>query len=201
MSKAAIKQAATKAKKSIAQAVAPAVEEIAIRDAHTAHTAGYLTAIQYVKNFLTNQAKSFGDAINELHSHEQTQMANLRLGIDRELAKRRVKLNGREIRTQITERGPLILLSPPIDEAIAAAARIAAAAPQADAQSKPAPAPKAKRAIKKPAVPPAVKATDAPVAQPKRRGRPPKTIAAPSLAPVATAAAPKKVPRAVGAPQ
>lgn len=139
------------AKLDVAQAVAPGVEKIAIRKTNTAYAAGFLTCAQQAKAILSHQARSFGEAIEKLHALESVMAGQLSAEIQAELASKRVKIDGRNIHTEATPQGPLIVLKKPElpPEAQKALAEVAATASK-QAAAKKAPA----NAAKKPAAAP-----------------------------------------------
>lgn len=130
----------TPTKLNVAEAVAPEDLKIAMKQTRTAYASGFLTSTQQARSII-GQARSLGEALDKVSEFER--MVAMELGgfIQMELATKRIKLDGRDIRTEATPEGPLIVLRKPA-EAPQQPAPVAAndAAPAAPAAEPAAPA-------------------------------------------------------------
>jgi hypothetical protein len=97
----------------VAQAVAPERLEIAIKKTNAAYSTGYLTAIQQTKNILVHQARSFGDAIDQLNSLELAMVAVVTPQIHAQLKAARINIGDRNVTTLAHQDGPRIVLTAP----------------------------------------------------------------------------------------
>lgn len=161
------RKTAASARLDVATAVAPDVLKIAIKRTNTAYAAGFLTCAQSIKHMLTHKFRSFGEAIDGLHSMESAMLAELQQHIAAELASRRIKQDGRNVMTEAAPEGPFIVLKKPEipPEAQQALANLKAKAPTRKAAVKKAPA----KAAKKAAAPSAAPATAVDAVPAKRK--------------------------------
>jgi hypothetical protein len=141
----------------VAQAVAPETIKVAVKNTKTAYACGFLTSTQQARSIIA-QSRTVGEALDKISEFERMMQMELSALIQAELATKRIKLDGRDIRTEASPEGPFIVLTKPVDitqvpqEVLDAAAQAvpataakkarakAAAKPDAPAEAAPVPA-------------------------------------------------------------
>lgn len=97
------------AKLDVAKAVAPTDLKIAMKQTRTAYSAGFLTSTQQARSII-GSSRSLGEALDKISDFERIMSMELSGFIQAELATKRVKIDGREMFTEASPDGPLIVL-------------------------------------------------------------------------------------------